>query len=76
MFALRACTGSARFIRTYASAPPIPPQDKLILAARKLVEESQREEGSSIEQAKRVREVENVRKALEEVEEGEEVSYS
>lgn len=71
---LRGCTCSARYLRSYSTTSINQPQDKLILAAKKLVAEAQKEEGSSIEQAKRLREVEGLRKALIDVEEGEEVS--
>lgn len=74
MFALARCTCSATFLRRFSTVPP-PPVDNLILAARKLVAVAEDSRGTAIEQAKRSSEVDGLRRALADVEDGEEVSY-
>lgn len=74
MFSLARCTCSTTFLRRFSTVPP-PPLDNLILAARKLVAVAEDARGTVIEQAKRSSEVDGLRRALADVEEGEEVSF-
>lgn len=61
--------------RAYAAAAPsTPPVDKLVTAAQKLIRTAEEEDDGGIEAAKRKRELEELSRALGEVQEGEEVS--
>lgn len=59
--------------RTYATLPPAPALDKLISAARKLIELSNTSTDNAIEASKRKKELEELRSALLDVEQGSEV---
>lgn len=62
-------------VRHYAAAPSPPPVDKLLLAARKTLDQAAaNSESGSIEAAKRDRELDGLRAALADVTDGEEVS--
>ena len=68
------CQHQLPYARAYATtlAPPAP--DKLISAARKLIELSNSSTDNAIEASKRKKELEELRSALSDVEEGTEVS--
>jgi peptide chain release factor 1 len=60
--------------RSYASSPP-PAHDTLLVAARKLIDQGNEAQDGGIEANKRKRELEELQRALADVEEGQEVSH-
>lgn len=72
-----ACTPPTVIRRVYSNSPSIPkPADKLLLAAQRLVAIALDNSDGSIESNKRKREVEELQRALKEVEDGDQVSQS